>query len=248
MPLVLEQPVALDRGKCGRLVERHLGRRDQPNLALERADTGCLLRAVDCRLYDDNFPVQGGGQPLHLLVRGAPGEVRQLLVEQRRPPLVERDKSPIPDEEMVGMGTDALTANQPPDQTGRPPAGAGGKRDEPAWVALGPVANRALEGRRIRGVANPGVLGFEQRQRGDSVGQAGEGGCALRRPGCHPFARVRKAADPVPVSAPGRVRLPGESGQDVKRPLALEQRGARERGIVEVRLDDENRRLRKPIR
>jgi hypothetical protein len=148
------------------------------------------------------------------------------------------------------MGTDAPASNQPPDEPGRPSTGARGKRDEPAWVPMHPVANRAFEfeRRRIHWIANPGVLGFEQRQRGESVGQAGEGGCGLCRPGRHSFARVRKTADPVPVSAPGRIRLSGEGGQEVERPLALEQRGARERGIVEVRLHDENRRVREPVR
>lgn len=243
----LEQPVALDRWKRRRIVERHAGRRDQSNLAPIDRDTRGFPPAIDRELDRMCGQAATSGDPLDLLRGRAPDEVWKLLVERGRPAVVGSGERRVADEEMVGMRRDASAAGKPREQIPRP-AGARGEGDDPVRIFSGPGSNRILDRARVSCVADVDILRFEQGQRREPVRQPCKRRGALRRADGNRFARVGEAADPIPIAAARGVGHSRKGGQHVERPLTVEEGGARERCIVVVGLDDENRGVGRKIR
>ena len=136
-------------------------------------------------------------------------------------------------------------AGQPSDDAGRAPAGAGGQSDEAAGVPCRPL--RHLPADRIEVGVGPRaveVLLLDERECANAVRRAGEGGRVLLPPRRERGRRVGEAGELVPGASSRRFRVAGEHRQDVERLLPVEQRRAGERGVVEVRLQEQDRRLR----
>lgn len=245
---MVEEPVALDRRERGGVVQRGPGRREMRQLARVAGDARGLPRPVDV-LDELDGPASGSARDgTGGAVRRAAEEVRQLLVEERRPVAGERRERGVAHEDVRLVRPDAFASREAgaaPHEVRRTPAGARGQRDQPAGIPLGPLGGGLPDRGEVGGRPRPlEVLPLEQRQRPDAVRRAGERRLLLPPARRERLGGVGEAADLVPGPANRRVGVAGEDRQDLDGLAAVEERRAGERGVVEVRFQDQERRLR----
>ena len=245
----LQEPVPLHRRQSGRVVEPSPVRRDERELARVVGDARRLSVQVDGLGELDRVAPGPARGCVCGAIRGPAEEVRKLLVEQRSPLVRERGERRITDEQVRMVGSDAVAAGeagQATDDTRRRPAGAGGQSDEAAGVPRRPVGHLPADRSEIGGgPRSVEVLLLDEREGANAVRRAGEGGRVLFPSRRERGRRVGEAGQLVPGTASRRFRIAGEHRQDVERLVPVEQRRAGERGVVEVRLQEQDRRLRK---